>query len=77
MLATLRARRRNRLIATTAWNLARAADLAENPNQRTITTDQVIHHAWINHLITVTPDEAQPHIDAALTHWRLQPTQAA
>jgi hypothetical protein len=73
MLATLRTHRRNRLIARTAWNLARAASIADNPYDRTLNTDQVITHAWTDHLITVTPDEAQPHIDAALTHWRLQP----
>lgn len=77
MIAALRAHRRNRLIARTAWNLARAADLADNPNDRTINADQVISHAWTSHLITVTPDEAQPHIDAALAHWRLQPAQTA
>ena len=77
MLATLRAHRRNRLIANTTRTLARAADLNENPNHRTINADQVIAHAWTNHLLTVTPDEAQPHVDEAITHWRLQPTPTA
>ncbi|MFF0009608.1 hypothetical protein ACFYQT_40140 [Streptomyces tibetensis] len=74
MLTTLR---RNRLIANTTRNLARAADLNDNPNHRTISTDQVIAHAWTNHLLTITAAEAQPHVDAALAHWRLQPPQTA
>lgn len=69
MLATLRTRRRNRLIADTAWKLARAANLNDNPDQRTITTRQVIDHVWIEHLIRITADEAQPHIDTAHAHW--------
>ncbi|MGQ4437886.1 hypothetical protein ACN6LI_003251 [Streptomyces violaceoruber] len=69
MLANLRARRRNRLIADTAWKLARAAALNDQPDQRTITPRQVIDHVWTRHLIQITPDEARPHIDAAHAHW--------
>lgn len=69
MLANLRARRRNQRIADTAWNLARAAALNNDPDQRRITPRQVIDHMWTRHLIQITPDEAQPHIDAAHAHW--------
>lgn len=69
MLAKLRARRRNQRIANAAWNLARAANLNEQPHQRTITPQQVIDHMWNQHLIRITPDEARPHIDAAHAHW--------
>ncbi|MGW0015390.1 hypothetical protein ACWDVX_37290 [Streptomyces tendae] len=69
MLANLRNRRRNRLIADTAWNLARAANLNEQPHQRTITPRQAIDHMWNQHLIRITADEARPHIDAAHQHW--------
>ncbi|WP_333758820.1 hypothetical protein [Streptomyces sp. ISBFB 2968] len=69
MLANLRARRRNRIIANAAWNLARAAALNDQPDQRTITPQQVIDHVWTRHLIQITADEARPHIDAAHAHW--------
>ncbi|MFJ3043625.1 hypothetical protein [Streptomyces tendae] len=69
MLANLRNRRRSRLIADTAWNLARAANLNNDPDQRTITPQQVIDHMWNQHLIRITADEARPHIDTAHTHW--------
>ncbi|MEV5703463.1 hypothetical protein AB0L55_39050 [Streptomyces anthocyanicus] len=69
MLANLRARRRSQRIANAAWNLARAAALNDQPDQRTITPRQVIDHVWTRHLIQITADEARPHIDAAHAHW--------
>ncbi|MFJ8657471.1 hypothetical protein ACIRNU_34675 [Streptomyces rochei] len=69
MLATLRTRRRNRIIADTAWKLTRAAALNPNPDQQTVTPQQVITHIRNQHLKLVTPAEAQPHIDAAHAHW--------
>jgi hypothetical protein len=69
MLANLRARRRNRIIANTAWKLARAANLNDQPTDQTITPHQVIRHVWNQHLIHITADEARPHIDAAHAHW--------
>lgn len=77
MLANLRARRRNQRIANTAWTLARAANLNDQPDQRTITPQQVIDHMWNQHLIRITADEARPHIDAAHTHWHATTHPAA
>lgn len=77
MLAELRARRRNRLIADAAWKLARAADLHPNPADRTVTPQQVIQHVWIEHLIRITEAEAAPHIAAALAHWQPASHKAA
>ncbi|WP_046248114.1 hypothetical protein [Streptomyces sp. MBT28] len=69
MLATLRNRRRNKLIADTAWKLTRAAALNPDPGQQTVTPQQVIVHIWNEHLEHVTADETRPHIAAAHTHW--------